>query len=233
MNRIYHILSACLALAAAMFSTASCDWGKDDDSYLKTIPNAVVTVKCENGKCVLQLNDSLKVSPTNITESPYKDKEVRALCNIDFLSKDGKAFGTIERKVNWIDSVLTKTTVETTKDNDAAYGKDPVEILSSWMTVCEDGYLTVRFRTYWGYNTKKAHVVNLVTGVNPDDPYEVEFRHNANGDSKDIVSDAIVAFRLDQLPQTYGKTVKLKVKYINETGTSTKEFDYATVFYAN
>lgn len=49
------------------------------------------------------------------------------------------------------------------------------------MTLAEDGYLTLRFRTVWGGSQK--HFVNLLLGQNPDNPYEVEFRHNAYGDT--------------------------------------------------
>mgnify|MGYP000385156400 CR=1 FL=1 len=49
-------------------------------------------------------------------------------------------------------------------------------------------YLTLRFRALWG--GQKVHYINLVTGVNPDNPYEVELRHNVNGDPQNYWRDA-------------------------------------------
>ena len=57
-----------------------------------------------------------------------------------------------------------------------------MEILADWVTLVEDGYLTLRFRTIYG-NTARKHFVNLISTDNPDNPYEVEFRHNAYGDT--------------------------------------------------
>ena len=71
-------------------------------------------------------------------------------------------------------------------------------------------------------------MVNLVTGVNPEDPYEVELRQNAFGDTKGNYAGATVAFSLKALPKTGGKTVKLKVKYQSFSGEKTAEFDYKT-----
>lgn len=46
-----------------------------------------------------------------------------------------------------------------------------------------------------------------------ENPYEVEFRHNAFGDVYGEPADGLVAFNLDSLPDTEGKTVKLKLKW--------------------
>ena len=36
------------------------------------------------------------------------------------------------------------------EENNRTYGNDPVEILNDWVTIAEDGYLTLRFATRWG-----------------------------------------------------------------------------------
>ena len=107
------------------------------------------------------------------------------------------------------------------KQNETVYGKDPVEIVKDWTTVVEDGYLTLRFRTYFG-NGKK-HVVNLVKG---DNPYEVVLHHNASGDTKGLIRDGLVAFRLSDLPDTQGKTVNLTLKWQSFSGVKTVKFKY-------
>mgnify|MGYP000813506886 FL=1 len=95
------------------------------------------------------------------------------------------------------------------------------------VNIAEDGYLTLRFRTRWG-NDGVVHFVNLLTGVNPEDPYEVEFKHNAYGDVNGMSGDALVAFRLNSLPDTEGKTVKLTLKYKSFSGEKSIQFDYCS-----
>lgn len=42
------------------------------------------------------------------------------------------------------------------------------------------------------------------------------------------MGDGLVAFKLDGLPDTNGKTVKLKLKWKSFTGDKSAEFDYCT-----
>ena len=66
--------------------------------------------------------------------------------------------------------------------------------------------------------------------TNSADPYELEFRHNAYGniDSSLRPSAGLVSFKLDKLPSTEGKTVKLKIKYKSFVSNdyNTVELDY-------
>ena len=73
-----------------------------------------------------------------------------------------------------------------------------------------------------------THTVNLLAGVNPANPYEVEFRHNANGDYNYYVGDGLVSFDLSKLPDTEGKTVKLTLKWTSFSGPKSVVFDYCT-----
>ena len=222
-NRLF----AAAAIAVTAASLISCL--KDDGiSYSDVVPNAVVTVKPDGDKFFLQLDDSTVIYPSNMTKSPFGDKEVRAFTNYRIESEaDGEQTG----YVNWLKELLTKQTVESNgaeADNEK-YGNDPVDLVNAFPTVCEDGYLTLRFRTMWGRFGSVQHEVNLITGVDAEDPYLVEFRHNAHGDIGDVLSDAYVAFRLDKLPDTEGKTVKLKVRYKTPSGEDkTVSFDYKT-----
>ena len=56
----------------------------------------------------------------------------------------------------------------------------------------------------------------------------MEFRHNAYGDVHGIEGDGLVAFNLAKLPDTNGKTVKLKLKWKSFSGDKSAEFDYCT-----
>lgn len=213
---------------AAVFSFSSCN---DDATYVwyyPPVPNALVTVKPIDGAgFYMQLDDSTTLYPVNMAASPYGDKEVRALVCYREVEQVNDYY-TKSVEVSWIDSILTKMSVPYPADGDVAeYGDDPIEIVRDWVNIAEDGYLTLRFRTRWG-NTGVAHYVNLLTGVNPDDPYEVEFKHNAFGDINGMEGDALVAFRLSDLPDTGGKTVKLTLKYKSFTGEKKVQFDYCS-----
>ena len=91
----------------------------------------------------------------------------------------------------------------------------------------KDGYLTIHFGTYWG-NTGIKHEVNLLTGLNADDPYEVYFKHNAHGDVNHAPGDGFVAFRLEDLLDTGGETVELTLKFDSFSGVKTAKFNYKT-----
>ncbi|MFT4222632.1 NigD-like protein [Dysgonomonas sp.] len=201
----------------------------DDDTYWDLrYPNALVTVKPTGEKTFyLQLDDKTTLLPTNITTPPFGSKEVRALVNYKEVDKPSEGYSKAVH-INWIDSILTKAiALDLGAENDKIYGTDPVEIVNDWVTIAEDGYLTLRFRTIFG-NGNKPHFVNLLASTDPAKPYEVEFRHNAYGDTYGRQVDGLVAFNLSSLPDTEGKTVKLKLKWKSFSGDRSVEFDYAT-----
>jgi hypothetical protein len=200
----------------------------DDTDWNIRYPNALVTVKPTGEKSFfLQLDDKTTLLPTNITSSPFGSKEVRALVNYKEVDKPSEGYSKAVY-INWIDSLLTKAIApDLGVKNDEIYGVDPVEIIDDWVTIAEDGYLTLRFRTIFG-DAGKAHFVNLLASTDPAKPYEVEFRHNAYGDTYGRMVDGLVAFNLNSLPDTKGKTVKLRLKWKSFRGEKSVEFNYST-----
>lgn len=200
----------------------------DDYNYGYLTPNALVTVKpVSDNSFFLQLDDTTTLLPVNITSSPYGNKEVRALVNCREVNEPAEGYSKAVY-VNWIDSILTKQIApDLGVENDSVYGTDPVDMIRDWVTIAEDGYLTLRFRTNWG-DRNKAHFVNLLASQDPANPYEVEFRHNAYGDVYGVEGDGLVAFNLGSLLDTEGKTVKLKLKWKSPVGDKSVEFDYCT-----
>lgn len=216
-----------VAMALAGLAMQSCSDNDDDVAYMPSaLPNAIVTVKPVENKdsFYMQLDDSTILKPVNMGRSPYGDKEVRAFVNYDIVGQQygkGQAFVT----VNWIDSILTKSTSpDLGSENTVEYGQDPVEIMRDW-TVSEDGYLTIHFQTWWGGS--QPHAVRLVA-TSGSNPYELTFFHDANGDQKSYVASGIVAFRLDSLPDTGGKTVDLTLKWKSFSGDKSVSFKYRT-----
>ena len=176
------ILAAVLLLAGTA-GLQSCLDDDDNNYYYMRWPNALVTVKPTSADAFyLQLDDNTTLKPVNVTASPFGEKKVRALVNYTEVDEESGEY-TKAVHINWIDSLLTKPmAADLGAENDAVYGTDPVEMIGDWVTIAEDGYLTLRFRTVWGDLSTK-HFVNLLSTHNPDDPYEVEFRHNAYGDT--------------------------------------------------
>ncbi len=218
-------LSICvLGLLAFAFSLQSCL--KDDDFIELRRPTALVTVRPQSdGTFFLQLDDVTKLQPTNMKSSPFGSKEVRALVN--YTQTDEKSAGNSRNVyINWIDSIRTKKTVPSLgSENDTKYGNDALEIVKDWVTVAEDGYLTLRIRTEWG-RTNAKHVINLLTNVNPNNPYELELRHDAKGNMGGNVGDALIAFNLNDLPkQNNSSKVKIKLNWKSFSGNKSAEFD--------
>ncbi len=228
--KINSVFNKALLFAGAIVCTIglqSCLDDDDNNAYYLRYPNALVTVKgAADESLILNIDDNPNIKPTNVSTSPFGDKEVRALVNYSEVNEPSGDY-TKAVHINWIDSILTKPIApDLGEKNDEVYGTDPVEIVNDWVTIAEDGYLTLRFRTIWGGS--KKHFVNLLLGQNPENPYEVEFRHNAYGDTYGSEGDGLAAFKLDELPDTEGKIVKLKLKWKSFSGEKSAEFDYCT-----
>jgi len=223
--KITHLLFATGILLTMLILPSCLD---DDDDVSRLYPNALVTVKEAADETVyFQLDETTTLLPVNITSHPFDSKEVRALVNYEEVDDSSEEYDQAV-KVNWIDSIRTKPMAPNLgEDNDNEYGNDPVEIVSDWVTIAEDGYLTLRFRTMWS-QLGITHYVDLIPTNNPENPYEVQFKHDANGDVSGRVGDGLVAFRLDQLPDTEGETVKLKLIWDSFNGEKSMEFDYRT-----
>lgn len=235
-----------LALAAAfvLLSMGACKKQDPITFYLAT----VTFKQLDNGGYYLKVNDSTAMIVTNPDYQKYpfpKFKEKRALIRYT-LEGDIPSNGAVipsdlkyrqNIKLYALDTIYTKAPVvskATPAENDSAYGKEPVGIVIDPnyfpTTLIEDGYLNVSFAFYRS-TYPIQHILNLVTGVNPDDPYEVEFRHDANGDYyREMTYNSIMSFPLQSLPDTHGEVVDLTVKWNSfVTGkTETVKYKYKT-----
>ena len=225
---------------AAVFSLLglglqSCKLDHSDMAYDLVYPSALVTVKpdAEGTGFYMQLDDKTVLIPTNVTKSPYGNKEVRALVNYNAaepndISASNAYNGSLDKKnvfVNWMDSILTKRML-VPSDVSGSLGNDPVEIVNDWVTIVEDGYLTLRFRTLWGRGV--THYVNLIPVPDEKNPYHVKFCHDAKGDVFGEWADGLVAFRLDALPDTGDSVVDLVLDWDSFSGKKSVTFKYST-----
>ncbi len=217
------LLSLALAALFVVGSFTSCD---TEDGYTigDIYPSALVTVKPANGNssCYFQLDNTTTLRPVNIKGSPYGATPVRALVNYVEVPDDPSPYDRSVR-VLWMDDILTKQMVQWGTMTQDELGDDPLEIVKDWVTLVEDGYLTLRFRTVSsGLGVK--HFLNLVKGVNPENPYEVHLRHNAYEDTSGDMVDGIVAFDLSDLPKSDDPNAKLKLVWSSFSGEKSVEF---------
>ncbi len=227
--KVVNLLFAVAIVFATSIIVASCDNDNDDfPSFPINRPNAVVTVKpsADGSSFYMQLDDSTLMNATNMKASPYANREVRAFVNYRLLTRPA-SIRKFEVYVNWIDSILTKPMAASLADVDdpSNFRQDPVDLLREW-TVCEDGYLTLHFRTQWAANSV-PHIVNLAP-TNNSNPYDLTFYHNAQGVKGGYWSDGVVAFRLDKLPNTNGKTVDMTLRWTSFGGPRNITFKYST-----
>ena len=192
-----HSWLAGVGIIVAMFTFIACQDDKEEDTL--SYPTALVTVKPNLGNTAftLQLDDSVSLTPSNMKSSPFGMKEMRALVNY-----------------NVVDGPAVKE------------GNDPLEVVNDWVSIAEDGYLTLRFRTRWGGKVK--HVLNLVATPDKDNAYKVTLYHDAKGDLFGRWGDGLIAFRLAGLPDTGKKYVLLTLEWESYSGKKIARFKYAT-----
>lgn len=148
------LFSITILFSCALLFNSCLDDDKNNDYY----PNALVTVKYSSDQIVyLQLDENTTLLPINLKADIYGGKQVRALCNFRDVDDSSKGY-TKAVYINWIDSILTKDMVPNLGDkNIEVYGNNPVEIINDWVTIAEDGYLTLRFRTVWSDSQKTSY----------------------------------------------------------------------------
>lgn len=217
-NRLTMVMALLMMALTATFT--SCD---DDDMGKMVQHTALVTVKPTADSFYLQLNDSVRLEPVNMGVAPYGKREVRALVKYRTEEKLGHLH---KVHVTWLDSIRTKMPEPSMgSKNDKVYGHDPIEIVRDWVTVAEDGYLTLRIRMRWGQQ-HVFHYVSLLTDTNPDNHYVLELRHDANGDTYGMMGDALIAFNLRELmPEPSDKPVKFILRWKSYSGDKQAEFE--------
>ncbi len=217
MKKTLFIITAALGLLAAQ----SCN-KIDSEPIYRAEGIATVPVLKDGEQLKLRLNDTITLVPNNITRSPYK-KEVRAYL-VFTMDKDHYTKGENEVSLLAIDSIRTKNVAPNLGiENANVYGSDYVDIVDSWETCVEDGYLTLRFRTYWGIGDI-VHVLNLVQDT--ENPQKFHFYHNANHDGKVNQLDRLIAFKLPDLPSTGTGEESLILTWNSPAGPKTTTFKY-------
>ena len=222
MKRLKFLLVALVALfCVGNFSACNTDDGYTiGDIY----PMALVTVKpyADLSSCYFQLDNTTTLYPVNVKGLPYGTTPVRALIEYLAVDDDPKDCDRAVR-VAKMTEILTKQPVEFGSITQEDLGNDPLEIVKDWVTLVEDGFLTLRFSTV-SSGMGVTHFLNLVKGANPDNPYEVHLHHNAYGDVAGDMVDGLVAFDLSSLPQSSNPNQMIKVVWNSFSGKKSAEF---------
>jgi hypothetical protein len=143
----------------------------------------------------------------------------RVLVNYTVLDDEKNNEGEIVKyyvKINSLKKVLMKGILDITPENEDSIGNDPIIVQDHWVT---NNLLNLELK-YWGRN--EIHFINMVKqpGVLTagKQPFEIELRHNANGDDKAIPYVALVSFQLDSLQVAGLDSVSFKVKSTDYDG---------------
>lgn len=214
------IFSVVICAVSALMVVSSCLPGADPVvQYFGT-----VTCKNNDGDIYFKESDTVALRADNLTLNPIPNERERRML-ISFIS-DRKPMTpgvpgyekTYVISLTSMDTVYTKQPVVSfgSEEQDAeAYGNDPLGLYVQEdvpvfpITSLEDGYLSIRFQFEGIPYSGIVHEINLVTGANPDDPYEVEIRHNAKGETVGESVDGYIAFPLKSLPDTGGEVKTL------------------------
>jgi len=125
-------------------------------------------------------------------------------------------------KINSAKKILMKGILDITPENQDSIGNDAIIVQEHWVT---NNLLNLQLK-YWG--RQQIHFINLVkkpgvlTAANQ--PFELEIRHNDNGDEESIPYVALVSFELDSLQVAGIDSVRFKVKSTDYDG-KVNQFD--------
>jgi hypothetical protein len=216
------LLAALLVLPAAATSCSNMD---SDFADFTLNPDALVTVKTtDDGQSYFQVDSLTTLEPTAWTNG--YGKEVRALLKYSETSKKSDRFSRTV-KVQWIDSVRTKSPVLYDEEFKKVEGAS-VTIYDDWLTVCEDGYLSLHIAAWWGRSRNIQHYIDL--GVDPQ-TNDLYLRHNSNGDVTDLtIAESFVAFKLDDVLTDVKAGDLLTLHWQDYNGERTVKFKYSPRF---
>lgn len=191
---------------------------------------AIVTAKHGEGGVYLQFDDETTAAIMN-RDVPEFSGEVRCMISYRLAGGVSPEPHDMLVYVYWLEAIETVDLQSGPFPADAPGSTAPLDIhADSWMTVLEDGYLTLHYTVRAG--GAAGHRFWLVAGENPADPYELHLYHDPCGDAETYEEEGLVAFRLSGLPDTEGKTVPLTLRYRSLPETQETEasirFDYKT-----
>lgn len=216
-----------LAFAAiSILAVSSCGGWLEKGENVITYSSVVTLRPQEDKSFYMTQNDSVAFVPVNsdLAVYPYKDlTEKRAVIYFTEAEPRENSFDldsyrhVVNINVISIDTLAIKPVTVYDPLKDASYGSAAVGLYYgtpgiALNTEIVDGYLNLGCFFYLGDGSVK-HELTLLGGVNPENPYELELRHNANGDYVMTSKSFIYNFSLKDLPDTKGEEVDLIIRW--------------------
>lgn len=227
MKKRLRILSYAIAALISTILVESCD-PLDNRSEGPVLFTALVTYEDSETGVRLQLDDSTSVGTSNLKPGLYDNKTVRAL--IQYYRENSSSAGKEENTITVVavDTIRTKPASQDMGElNDSYYGTDKLEIIRDWVTIGEDGYLTLIVRTHRG-SQSAVHSVYLVNKGEENGQYNFELRHDADGDVYGMETDGLISFNLNELAPEDRSPVTLHLTW--EGFYETKSADFNLTF---
>jgi len=197
---------------------------KDDDHYsIGDFAIAFGTIEKKgttNNDYLIHLDNGNIVSPsvTSVPSFEIKDNQ-RVLVNFNPLSDKPLTDSTVTyfAKIDGLQEILFKDIKKYTEVADDSMGHDPIVIRDAWISKT-GGILTIDMKYY---TNGSVHYINLIdngeaNGV--DNPFILELRHNARGDSESYPAYGYVSFRLDYLKLQGKNETKFFIRYTDYNG---------------
>lgn len=192
---------------------------------------AIVTVKQSPAKIIyFQLDDKTRLFPQNYILG-YSGME-RLMCSLVIdNSHEDPVYGKhawIDWEGGFIEKGIFHNSITSSTALDLDDPKHGLDIPDSWVNSVEDGFLTLEYKTWWGF-APAHHDLYLVAYCNLSDPYEVWLYQNTNGDRKDYYDSSFICFDINELPDTGDEYKPLTLKWTSPDGkTHSKRFEFKT-----
>jgi hypothetical protein len=195
------------AIVGIFFSSCTKWLDNDDNNYADYKAWGTITCFKSSNDFMIITDDSLKLVPLNTSQlsdyKPIDGQRVEVLYSIDkeqsSVYSDPKQYNV---NIFSIDDILTKDILQTNQiDTVAKDGIDPISIWISNNIYTNRKYINIYFKVLT--SNLKPHLIYLVSDAskNPIDEegyYNLEFRHNANGDDYGYYAQGKVSFLLNE-----------------------------------
>lgn len=222
MKKLIHIIITFLAVCSGC-SKGYADMAPSSDFY-ELSPSAqektlLATLKKDASGSVYLWSKGTRI---NLLGKIEFVRQQRVIAHLSVYATGGDEFEAYAHWMEPIDEGVLTSDV-------SAQGEDPVSVnLSSWMTGVDDAYLTINYSTWWGEHPVH-HDFCLVAGLDPDDPYSLELRHNANGDGQAEYAEGVICFDLNALPDTGDTPKELTINWKDTGGkTAVAKFEFTS-----
>mgnify|MGYP002623620940 FL=1 len=203
----------------------------------QSVQALVTTMTAADGTFYLRESENRLLRPVNMKDSPYGNKEVRAVVIYkEVVQSSSQNPKMVDVYVTWIEEIYTMSAKDIADRVAGQYDYDAdwepaltvrsIDIVNDWVNSLTDGYLTLHYHVD-GYDLNDIY---LLTGQNPDDPYEMTlYGIPVVSNSNTIMpSDGLIAYKLDNLPPTGGEVKIVTLRWYSPTGWKKAQFYYRT-----